>query len=714
MSMILAVLLAKTIVPTAQLPPSHIDPCTRFEKRVEVTGISRSVTIDDLVEIADIGMSSPYDTESPFGISPDGKAIAFLERRANAQENRYCQRLVVTRTDGSGVPEELDRGGDFIRKDFAFLGFASLMSGGAKVIRPRWSPDGRLIAFLKRVGPTSQVWVVPADGSKSAHRATSMPDDVDDFAWVEGGKALLVASRPGIRIKAEAIAREARDGFLFDDRFSPDKADRPIPRGAVETEYNVVDLLSGAVRPALQHEIQYLRPNIAAAADQKRSGVIKGPNGVAAWREAVHPRRLISPAQPVIALADGQQIKCSEPYCTGTREMWWSEDGSHLYMRQKTGRAGSQTALLSWKISEKVPKTILVTDDMLVGCQLAGDRLICAREGATRPRRLVGINLKDGRETIIHDPNPWFRNIALGTVKRLYVRNAFGVDSWADLVLPQQHKAGDRHPLIVVQYFSDGFLRGGTGDEFPIQLFAAKGFAVLSFARPDLEPKAETEDELMAATHKDWIDRRSVQSSLEKAIELAIATGSVDKDRLGITGFSDGTATTQWALINSNLFKAASIGSCCEDMFAFPLGAGPYFTQWTRKAGRRYFEFGIEEHWKPLSLILNVDAIKTPILVQTGDSEYEIGLDVAEVYRTRRKAFELYVLEDEPHVKYQPAHRRAIYARSTEWFQFWLRGEMNCDPAKSAQYNRWKAMPGAPTANDLQCDPTTSRTVTTP
>jgi dipeptidyl aminopeptidase/acylaminoacyl peptidase len=706
MSVIFAALFARTIVPTAELPPTDVDPCIRFEQRATASDVPRVLTIDDLVELVDIGVSNPHDPESPFGISPDGKSIAFVERRANAHENRYCQRLVVTRSDGSGGAKELDRGGDFIRKDFAFLGFASLMSGGAKVIRPRWSPDGSAIAFLKRVGSTSQVWLVAADGGKGAHRATSMPDDVDDFAWLAGGKTLLVASRPGIRLQAEAIAREAREGFLFDDRFSPDKADRPIPRGQVATEYHVVDLSSGAFRTALKHEIQILRPNIAAATDQNRAGFIKGAAGVAAWREAVHPKRLISPAQPVLALAGGRQIKCTEPFCIGTRELWWSEDGRHLYLRQKTGRAGSQTALLSWKMGEAAPKKVMVTDDLLVGCQLAKEKLICAREGANQPRRLVAIDPQTSREAIIHDPNPMFRNIALGTVTRLQVRNAFGVESWADLVLPPQHRAGAKHPLIVVQYFSDGFLRGGTGDEFPIQLLAAKGFAVLSFARPDLEPKAETEDELMAATHTDWIDRRSVQSSLELSIDLAVATGTVDKDRMGITGFSDGTATTQWALINSPLFKAASIGSCCEDMYAFPLGAGPYFTNWTRKAGRRYLEPGIEEHWKPLSLILNVDRVNTPILVQTGDSEYEIGLDVAEVYRTRGKAFELYVLEDEPHVKYQPAHRRAIYARSTEWFQFWLKGEMNCDPAKSAQYDRWKAMPNVPSADKLQCETT--------
>ena len=38
--------------------------------------------------------------------------------------------------------------------------------------------------------------------------------------------------------------------------------------------------------------------------------------------------------------------------------------------------------------------------------------------------------------------------------------------------------------MVVVQYDTRGFLRGGTGDEYPIQAFANRGYAVLSFRRP--------------------------------------------------------------------------------------------------------------------------------------------------------------------------------------------------------------------------------------
>jgi dipeptidyl aminopeptidase/acylaminoacyl peptidase len=708
MSLLLAVALSHTIVPTAQLPPSNVDPCIKFERGQSKSDAPRIMATDDLVGIVDIGRADPHESESPFGISPDGTAIAFLERRANAEENAYCQRLLVKSLTGGEEPRELDRGGDFIRHDFPFIQFTSLMSGTAKVIKPRWSPDGGMIAFLKRVGPTSQVWLVDATGLTKAHRASNLPDNVDDFAWLPDGKGLLLASRPGIQLKAEAIAREARGGFLFDDRFGPSKAERPIPRGPVAFAYRVLDLQSRTERDATVEEVGLLKPNKAGATKTNRIGLTQSAKGVAAWREPVHPMRLITPYQPVMELPDGEQIKCTDTFCTGARDLWWSDDGSRLYARQKTGWGGSQTALLSWKIGEAKPKQVLVTDDVLVGCQLVRSELICAREGTAQPRKLVAINPQNGRQRVVHDPNPGFWNIALGNVQRFKFQNAFGVESWADLVLPPLRKKGDKHPLVVVQYFSQGFLRGGTGDEFPIQLLAAKGFAVLSFNRPDLEPTLATEDELMAAMQKDWIDRRSVQSSLEIAVDRALATGAVDKERMGISGFSDGSATTQWALINSSLFKAASLGSCCEGPYVFPLAAGPYFTRWKRKAGQLFFQPGVEQQWMPMSLVLNADRIDTPILVQTGDSEYEIGLDVAEAYRNRGKAFELYVLEGEPHVKYQPAHRQSIYDRSTQWFQFWLKQEINCDPAKSAQYDRWKAMPGAPGPDVLKCEVTSA------
>jgi dipeptidyl aminopeptidase/acylaminoacyl peptidase len=707
MAVMLAAALSQAIVPRAVLEPPDTDPCALFETaEAKAMPVPRRLTAEDLVEIADIGRALPDPAPSPFGISPDGGLVAFLVQRANPEVNAYCQRLLVVPSDGTGPPHEIARGGDYIRADFRLRNFPSVMAGWAKTITPRWSPDGSRIAFLRRANGTTQVWLADPRGAGQPARATELPVDVDDFAWSADGKALVVATRPGIRRQARAIAREARAGFLFDARFSPQLAGRPIPVEPLETRYSIVDLASGSARPATDDEAALIGPVPRSSGPPPGArGYAEGPDGAAAWLEPVHPERLIGPMRTVVRAADGTRRACEGDSCEGIQQLWWAADGT-LFALRRTGWAQSRTALLRWDLQRKAPRQVLISDDVFIGCAPWRDELICTREGSVRPRRLVAIDMTSGRERVVYDPNPAFGSIRLGPVERLRFRNAFGAESYADLVLPPNHAPGQRHPLVVVQYISHGFLRGGTGDEVPIQLLAARGFAVLSFARPDFVPEAlgaRTEAELRLANRKDWIDRRRVQSSLERAIALAIASGSVDPARMGISGFSDGSSTVQWALIHSDLFKVVAIGSCCEDMYSFALAAGPAFADFVREMGYRYFEPGTEAFWTPMSLVQHVDEIDEPILIQAADSEYEGGLDVFEAFRHRGKAIELHVFEDETHYKWQPAHRLAIYQRYFEWFEFWLMHRTNCAPDKAEQYRRWTAMRDAPAARELHC-----------
>lgn len=707
-----ALLLAQAVLPGHSTPEvSAVDPCLLFE--AEALGPGRGqgneLTSSDLATLADIGRSDPNESASPFGVSPDGKSIAFLVRRANPQANAFCQKLMVASLAREGAPpREIDRGGAFIRATFALRNFPVVGAGYAQVITPRWSPDGKRIAFLKRISERTQVWVVEATGNVPARPATSLPDDVEDFRWSADGSSLIVQTRPSVRVANAGIAQEARSGFVFDDRFSPQFADRPLPTGPIPPEYLAIGG-SGNARSATESEQRLFgnqrdTPKIEIPA--RARGYVEGATGNAAWTESKAPEQLIAPTRLVMRLPQGVTKHCDTRLCEGARHLWWGPNGQDLFVLQKTGWGQSQTGLLRWNVSWAAPRRVFATEDALIGCAMSRAELICAREGATRPRRLVAIEPATGRERLIFEPNPDWQRFKLGAVKRMRFRNAYGVESFADLVLPPDHQRGQKHPLVVVQYVSDGFLRGGTGDEVPVQVLAAKGFAVLSFARPDFPGwvmEAKDERELRARNRTDWLDRRSVQSSLEMAIAQAIAGGAVDADRMGISGFSDGTSTTQWALINSRLFKAASLGACCEDMLSYPLAAGPYFERFGREMGYRFFEDDAPQFWKPMSLVLNAERIDAPILIQTGDSEYEAGLDVISAFRRQGKAIELIVLENEPHFKWQPAHRLAIYERSVDWFRFWLMHLIDCSADKHEQYARWASMRGAPAQADLRC-----------
>lgn len=685
-----------------------VDPCLGLERQnASVPATLRPVTALDQATLVDIGRSDPYDSPSPFGISPDGTQIAFVVRRGNPAANAFCQKLVTMPLAGKGGLRELDRGGTFIRDTFVLRNFTAVVSGYAKVITPHWAPDGSRLAYLKRVDDRTQVWIVDARGGRPAWRAGDLPDDVEDFAWGSDGTSLIVATRPDLRLGAEAIAREARSGFLFDDRFAPQFAPRPLPTGPLPTHFGTIDLATGAVRTALPAERERLSPAVPVDRPRGATGYTTGAGGVAAWTQSKDPARLVAPTSLVIRRRNGTTVTCDTALCEGTRQLWWSRDGHTLLVLQRTGWGASRTALLRWDSRRSKPVRILSTDDALIGCLYQTRELVCARERASAPRQVIAIDPRTGAQRLILDPNPDWRGLQRGAVRRFTFRNAYGVESYADLVLPPGHLPGQTHPLVVVQYVTDGFLRGGTGDEAPIQVLAAKGFVVLSFSRPDFPAwvlAASDERELRRRNRVDWLDRRSVQSSLQMAIARAIATGTVDPARMGISGFSDGTSTTQWALINSSLFKVASLGACCEDMVAYALAGGPAFEQFGRDMGYRFFEDDAPRFWRPMSLALNVDRIEAPILVQTGDSEYQIGLDVVSAFRRRGKAFELYVLNDEPHFKWQPAHRLAIYQRTVDWFAFWLQHTIDCAPDKAGQYERWQAMRGAPLPGQLRCD----------
>ena len=706
-ALLLGAALADAIVPIAAIEQPDGDPCAIPGQFGEEPVTSSSfLSIGELVSIADIGRDPARAAGKLFTVSPDERHISFQIRRANPITNSFCQRLVIVPLDGSGRVIEIDRGGELLRDDFPLREFPVVRAGYTRSNPPRWSPDGTRIAFLKRVNSSTQVWVASTDGRDPAWRASDLHDDADEVRWNADGSGLIIATRPGIRARAEEIAREAGRGFLFDDRFSPQFADRPVPVGAFETQHVTLSLGDGSVSPANPAEPGDQGDSVRVALSGKATGYASSSAGHSAWLEPGDPDRVISPRRLVVQWSTGRKMVCAARECEGIVEMWWPGDGHSLIALQYTGWADNQMALLRWNADEDRPRQWLTTSDVLASCTPVKQELVCAREGSAQPRRIVAIHLETGTERLVFDPNPDITEDRLGRVQRLFVRADAGSESFADLVLPPYHVAGQKHPMVVVQYSSHGFLRGGTGDEVPIHPLANRGFAVLSFSRPQFPSAvlaATSVDELSRANRVNWADRRNVHSALMRAVEAAVATGAIDPGRIGISGFSDGTATTQWALINSDVFRVAALGSCCEDMSAYALAAGPGFAGFLRKAGYPLFEPGQEEFWRPISLVLNVDRVTAPILIQNADSEYEGGLDVVETYRHRGRAIELHVFPDETHVKWQPAHREAIYERYAEWFDFWLMGRMNCDPSRKSQYDRWTNMSGAPPMHALTC-----------
>ena len=119
-------------------------------------------------------------------ISPDGKTVVFVIRRWDAHAASYVHELHVVDTRGQS-----DR---------------RLLSRPMDALSPRWSPDGKLIAFLAwdgHPGTPRQIYLTGRDGK--ARRLTDMPTDVQEIAWSPDSKTLaFVAADPPDRALMQA------------------------------------------------------------------------------------------------------------------------------------------------------------------------------------------------------------------------------------------------------------------------------------------------------------------------------------------------------------------------------------------------------------------------------------------------------------------------------------------------------------------------------
>jgi len=413
-----------------------------------------------------------------------------------------------------------------------------------------------------------------------------------------------------------------------------------------------------------------------------------------AW---VAPRdpAVFSGAEPLSVRVSGTIVTCGVAACSDRiTGLWWLGPRELLFLRDwGTDQLGAME-LFRWRLGS-VPVSILRTTDPLIDCQLGDEALFCARESANRPRHVERISLHDGQGETVFDPNPEFAAVALGKVQRLGVHADDGAPTFADLVLPPDHRAGERHHMVVVQYQSRGFLRGGVGDEYPIYLLAARGYAVLSHQRPMSFAdgrKAIDLIEFQRINMAGFADRRRVFSALERAVDLAIATGSVDPAALGITGLSEGASSAIWAILSSHRYRAAAISTCCEDPYPAFYGNGLAFARDMKLWGYPLPDADKAGFWQRYSLALGAARVTTPLLLQLSDQEFRFALQGYGSLVDAGKSVEMYVFPNEFHDKWQPVHRAAVYTRSIDWFDFWLRARVDPTPANVAQFARWEAL----------------------
>ena len=669
--------------------PVPAPPCEQILPREHPAANSRPLVPEDLVRLRDIGPVDPEPWAAPFfSISPDGRRAAFQMRQADPTTNSHCLAMVVLDLVPHAKPVVVDQGGDLLLLTIDLRGIADFATGNTRVVTPRWSADGRWIAFLKRTANRTQVWRAMADGSGSAP-LTHSTSDVVDFRIGTDGSTIVYATRPALDQARQSFEREALTGFHYDERFSPFARRWPYAPAPVERRVEVLNLQTGSVRAPTPEEAALVAVDhelIATAG----APVVHDRNS-RVWISATTLTGGARAGGFHARLPNGSTATCTAPSCEGATKPWSMPDGHRIRFFRREGWARASTAIYEWIPKEGSVRRLYLTDDVLADCAPDRGELICLRDSSLKPRRLERLDPATGRVTLLFDPNPEFSSLMLGPVRRLRWRNSFGLETLGDLVLPVGYRQGERYPLVVVQYDTRGFLRGGTGDEYPIQAFANRGYAVLSFRRPASIGDVRGGKDFAEANRLNldgFGDRRSVHSSLEAGVRLAVEAGIADPTQIGITGLSDGASTATWALIHSSLFSAAAMSTCCIDT-TLAMRVGPSAAKVFQAAGYPGILGRSDPFWKELSLSVNARRVATPILLQLSDDEFLNSLESSTALREAGAPVDTFFFPGEHHVKWQPAHRLAIYRRSLDWFDYWLRGIRSQAPDRQYELREW-------------------------
>src|SRR5574341_1278174 len=143
----------------------------------------RPITVDDLFKIKLLG-----DPQ----VSPDGKTIAFVRTETDFEKDKYHSHIWLVPSEGKKPPTQ-----------FTF--------GAGRDRAPRWSPDGKWIAFLSNRDDEKKehLYLISLRGGE-ALRLTQDAPKPSPAVWSPDGTRLAYTAK--VATKGSRAANGAREG----------------------------------------------------------------------------------------------------------------------------------------------------------------------------------------------------------------------------------------------------------------------------------------------------------------------------------------------------------------------------------------------------------------------------------------------------------------------------------------------------------------------
>ncbi len=642
-------------------------------------------------------------------LNPAGDRVAYEVWWPNAEERRNDGRIFVR-----GLRED-----DEARQ---------VSDGPGRDRAPEWAPDSQRLAYVSRRGPRDQLVVRDIVGG-AEQQLTTIPDGVMMPRWSPDGKAIAFLGtvksdpdgsvddpRPPVNpgsLRREPVARVVnkliyrQDGMVyFDGRrkhlfvvpatggeprqltdgnwsvtlfsWAPDGkhlvvACNPDPDADLRRELNLytVDLAGGMQKVVENKWVVDLA--WSPRGDQIAFVACRGQA-----QQAYHDRLWVAPAEggEVRCLTADFDLNVGDSVLSDMRSvaahgsprdrMVWDREGGRIYFNASgSGGVGIYSSDLHGRTRQEVGGQRKIYDFDVAPTGLAflasdlhgpGD-LFWA--DATGERRLT-------------DLNPWLAEcyVAVPERQKFIAPDGLAIDGW--LLMPPGFDPSRKYPLIM-QAHGGPNLQYGWCFYHEMQILAGHGYLVLYVNPRGSDGYGER---FRRAAIFDWGGKDF--KDLMVALDQVVAKGYVDTTRMGFAGGSYGGFMTNWVVGHTDRFAAAVSMRSVVNMVSFYTIPDVVFLITSQVAAPPPWD-NFEQLWErsPLRYVQN---IKTPLLlIQNGADSGCTVAQAEEMFgalRLLRKPVELVIFPEEPHDlsrSGRPDRRVERLRRIVGWFGRYLK-----------------------------------------
>src|SRR5580704_5052844 len=601
-------------------------------------------------------------TISDLRYSPDGARLAFVVTEP-AKGTGRARHIWVHDKQTSGV------------RQFTF----SAKSESA----PRWSPDGKQLAFLSDRGEQQQIYLMRGDIGEGI-ALTKGKRAVKSFEWSPDGKQLAFLA-PDAKTDAEEKREKDKD-----DAHVADKEDK-------RARLWLVDVATGETRALTKRtwdvqEVVWLPGGdhlIVKATDRPESdehtekiftvqvsdgsskqliaprgpfGEVRvSPNGnlsfVGSREDGPEPHDLQLLALNAHAARNLTGASLDRP----VEDYHWLKDGSIVVVA-----ANGFGSLFVKFLGDGVKQDLAAKPVPTGSVALSPGEIAYVSQSATHPQELWLWDQKTAPQQISHLNDAW-NQFTLSAPEYYKYKSFDGTEIEAALLRPQGVDTKTNLPLIALIH---GGPTGRWSDSIETwgQLLATHGYAVFY---PNIRGSVGYGQKFVESNRGDWGggDFKDVMAGVKDLVDRGIA----DPNRLAIGGWSYGGYMAEWAITQTNDFKVAVSGAGMANLIS-------EFGTEDHPAGDEWF-YGVPwekpEGFLNSSPFVHLKNAKTPTLVLQGDADPIDPLGQSqELYRGLKRygvEAEFVVYPREPHGFHEEKHLLDRLNRILAWYDKYLK-----------------------------------------